>query len=105
MDVEYMSEWTKAVMRKLRPAGQMRPPEMFYPARATLFLIWRIKKNTCNKKNKYFPLFSSLSFYISDDIQIHWLILDNGMLRWEWEALAAGNFVAKSKTGNGATSQ
>ena len=29
----------KAVMGKLRPAGQIRPPEMFYPARATLFLI------------------------------------------------------------------
>ena len=27
------------VMSKLRPAGQIRPPEMFYPARATLFLI------------------------------------------------------------------
>jgi len=29
----------RAVMGKLRPAGQIRPPEMFYPARATLFLI------------------------------------------------------------------
>jgi len=29
----------RPVMGKLRPAGQMRPPEMFYPARATLFLI------------------------------------------------------------------
>jgi hypothetical protein len=83
----------------------MRPPEMFYPARATLFLIWRIKKNTGYKKKNYFPLFSSLSFYISDDMEIYWLILDIWMLCWEWEALAAGNFVAKSKTGNGASSQ
>ena len=91
-------------MSKLRPAGQMRPPEILYPARAT-FLIWRIEKNTGYNKNKYFPIFSSLSFYISDDIQIYWLILDTGKLCWEWEAMAAGNFVAKSKTGNGASSQ
>ena len=32
-------ESSRAVMGKLRPAGQIRPPEMFYPARATLFLI------------------------------------------------------------------
>jgi len=25
----------RAVMRNLRPAGQMRPPEILYPARAT----------------------------------------------------------------------
>ena len=31
--------WCSPVMGKLRPAGQIRPPEMFYPARATLFLI------------------------------------------------------------------
>jgi len=92
-------------MGKLWPAGQMRPPEILYPARATLFLIWRIEKNTGYKKNKYFPLYPSLSFYISDDIQIYWLILDIGMLCWKWEALAAGNFVAKSKKGNGASSQ
>jgi len=34
-----VSDWAKAVMSKLRPAGQIRPPEMFYLARATLFLI------------------------------------------------------------------
>ena len=32
-------ERARPVMGKLRPAGQIRPPEMFYPARATLFLI------------------------------------------------------------------
>jgi len=35
----YTLVWYSPVTGKLRPAGQIRPPEMFYPARATLFLI------------------------------------------------------------------
>ena len=52
-------------MGKLWPTGQMWPPEMFYPARATLFLIRRIKNNTGYKKNKYFSIFFPLFCFIS----------------------------------------
>ena len=54
----------RTVMSKLRPAGHIRPPEMFYPARATLFLIWRIKKNTSQFEPNYEKLLEmqSVSF-------------------------------------------
>jgi len=38
-EMDVLRRSSRTVMSKLRPAGQIRPPEMFYPARATLFLI------------------------------------------------------------------
>jgi len=38
-EMDVLRRSSTPVMGKLRPAGQIRPPEMFYPARATLFLI------------------------------------------------------------------
>ena len=57
--------YSKAVMGKLRPAGQIRPPEVFYPARATLFLIWRIKKNTSQFEPNYEKLLEMQSQFHS----------------------------------------
>jgi hypothetical protein len=40
--IRFMYQSVRPVMSKLRPAGQTRPPERFYPRPATWFLIWRM---------------------------------------------------------------
>ena len=59
------NEYLKTVMGKLRPTSQIRPPEMFYPSRATLFLIRRIKKNTSQFETNYEKLLEMQSQFHS----------------------------------------